>query len=325
MSATTVRDPYFDHARAQAIFFYVLLFHVGIIGVPLLIFSLLDRTEHSDPPLVVMKVGLEMPFGDSPDAGLPVEAAPVNDPAPAQPVAEPISAPKVEPKKDPPKVEPKKDTPKVEPKKDTPKVEPKKDTPKVESKKDPPKVEPAKTDPPKPKYLTADQIKVTTNPAKTQAQIDADNKAKAASEKAAAEAKARADAAAKARADALKDLQNAAHGTKPGTYGTQTPGQEGIQANAAMRKYQLELEEFIKPRWDMASPSETEFDKRKVTKWPLVHLTVDKDGRVTNAVIREKSGVAAVDAAVQRFLAELKAVPAPPAAATFPVTLKIEK
>ena len=256
--------------------------------------------------------------------------------APAQPVVEPVVEPKVEPvkkdppkveqKKDPPKVEQKKDTPKVEPKKDPPKVEPKKDPPKVEPKKDPPKVEPVKTDPPKPKYLTADQIKVTTNPAKTQAQIDADNKAKAAAEKAAAEAKAKADAAAKARADALKDLQNAAHGgTKPGTYGTQTPGQAGIQANAAMRKYQLELEEFIKPRWNMASPSETEFDKRKVTKWPLVHLTVEKDGRVSNAVIREKSGVAAVDAAVARFLADLKAVPAPPAAATFPVTLKIEK
>ena len=318
MSATTVRDPYFDYGRAQAIFFYVLLIHVGIVGVPLLVFSFLNRTEHTDPPLVVMKVGLEMPFGDSPDAGQPAEAAPVSDPAPAQPVVEPVVEPKVEPvKKDPPKVEQKKDPPKVEQKKDTPKVEPKKD---------PPKVEPVKTDPPKPKYLTADQIKVTTNPAKTQAQIDADNKAKAAAEKAAAEAKAKADAAAKARADALKDLQNAAHGgTKPGTYGTQTPGQAGIQANAAMRKYQLELEEFIKPRWNMASPSETEFDKRKVTKWPLVHLTVEKDGRVSNAVIREKSGVAAVDAAVARFLADLKAVPAPPAAATFPVTLKIEK
>ena len=189
---------------------------------------------------------------------------------------------------------------------------------KVEPKKTEPKTDPKKPDPPKTQYLTPDQIKIGTTPVKTQAQIDAENRAKSA-----AEARARAEA--KARADAVKELQNAAAGGgKPGTYGTQTPGQEGVLPDAATRRYLIELEAHIKPQWNRYSPSETEFNKNSVSTWPVAHITVAKDGRVSRAVIVKKSGVAAVDDAASRLLADLKVVPVPPAAATFPVTLTIE-
>ncbi|MBR4255166.1 MAG: TonB family protein, partial [Lentisphaeria bacterium] len=209
-------------------------------------------------------------------------------------------------------VEPKKDPPKTEPKKDPPKTEPKKDPPKTEPKKDPPKTEPKK-DPPKSNLLTADQINVKKN-TKTQAQLDAERKAREA-----AEARAKADA--KARQDLIADIRAAA-GSKPGTYGTTTPGREGILATKEMREYYEQLNAFIRPKWNAVSPSSVELSG-KISNWPSVDLTIAKDGRVTSAVIVSPSGNKAIDAAVKTLLADLKVVPAPPQAGVIRVTLDI--
>jgi len=312
----TPKDPYANPKRAKAILLTVLLMHVSVIAVPIIYASL---TEYFDPPVIVMKVGLaDLPLGDSPDAGQP---ATVDTPATAEP--DPVSVddiPDPQPLADlppdlppPPKLEPKKDPPKTEPKKDPPKTEPKKDPPKTEPKKDPPKTEPKK-DPPKSNLLTADQITTKPKNTKTQAQLDAERKAREA-----AEARAKADA--KARQDLIADIRAAA-GSKPGTYGTTTPGREGILATKEMREYYEQLNAFIRPKWNAVSPSSVELSG-KISNWPSVDLTIAKDGRVTSAVIVSPSGNKAIDAAVKTLLADLKVVPAPPQAGVIRVTLDI--
>ena len=284
----TPKDPYANPKRAKAILLTVLLMHVSVIAVPIIYASL---TEYFDPPVIVMKVGLaDLPLGDSPDAGQP---ATVDTPATAEP--DPVSVD---------------DIPDPQPLADLPPDLP--PPPKVEPKKDPPKTEPKK-DPPKSNLLTADQINVKKN-TKTQAQLDAERKAREA-----AEAKAKADA--KARQDLIADIRAAA-GSKPGTYGTTTPGREGILATKEMREYYEQLNAFIRPKWNAVSPSSVELSG-KISNWPSVDLTIAKDGRVTSAVIVSPSGNKAIDAAVKTLLADLKVVPAPPQAGVIRVTLDI--
>ena len=284
----TPKDPYANPKRAKAILLTVLLMHVSVIAVPIIYASL---TEYFDPPVIVMKVGLaDLPLGDSPDAGQP---ATVDTPATAEP--DPVSVD---------------DIPDPQPLADLPPDLP--PPPKVEPKKDPPKTEPKK-DPPKSNLLTADQINVKKN-TKTLAQLDAERKAREA-----AEAKAKADA--KARQDLIADIRAAA-GSKPGTYGTTTPGREGILATKEMREYYEQLNAFIRPKWNAVSPSSVELSG-KISNWPSVDLTIAKDGRVTSAVIVSPSGNKAIDAAVKTLLADLKVVPAPPQAGVIRVTLDI--
>ena len=305
------KDPYFNPKRARAILTGVLLMHIAIILIPLIFASL---TEFFDPPVIVMKVGLaDLPLGDSPDAGAPADV-----PTPATSEPDPVSVddipdpqqvadlppdlppqPKVE---QPPKVE---KPPKVEPKNDPkptvklPKEDPK---PKTETKKDPPKSNLLKPE---------DIIKPKNT--KTQAQIDAERKAREA-----AEAKAKADA--KARQDLIADIRAAAG--EQGRFGTTNPGQQGILATKEMRDYYEQLNAFIRPKWNAVSPSSVELSG-KVANWPTIHLTIAKDGRITKAVIVSKSGNKAIDAAVETLLADLKVAPVPPQAATIPVTLEI--
>lgn len=320
----TGKDPYFNPKRARAILTGVLLMHVGLIAVPLIYSSLTDFFE---PPLIVMKVGLaDLPLGDSPDAGAVADEPQLKTSEP-EPVVSVDDLPKVQKPDDlppeivshPPKVEnpPKQKTdtkvPVEEPppktKTDTkPKVTP----PKTEQKKDPPKTQ-TKQDPPKSNLLKPEDIIKPKN-TKTQAQIEAERRAREA-----AEAKAKADA--KARQDAIADIRAAA-GTQQGRFGTTNPGQDGILATREMRNYYEQLNAFIRPKWNAVSPSTTELSG-KVANWPTIHLTIAKDGRITKAVIVSKSGNKAIDAAVEILLADLKVAPVPPQAATIPVTLEI--
>ena len=61
----------------------------------------------------------------------------------------------------------------------------------------------------------------------------------------------------------------------------------------------------------------------KVTNWPNVELTIEKDGKVARTSIVSMSGNRAVDDAVTTFLANLKVVPVPPQAAVIRITLDI--
>ncbi len=311
-------DPYFNGRRSRVILVTVFFLHAAIIAVPLIYASL---TEYFDPPVIVMKVGMaDLPPGDAPDAGE------VSQDEPRQQVDEPDPTP-VDSIPDPSKVDPLPDLPPVvkqpdptpvvtPPKTDPPKTEPKKDPPKTEPKKDPPKKDPPKTEPKKdpPKtstLLRPEDIKKTPN-TKTQAQIDAERKAREA-----AEAKAKADA--KARQDLIASIRNAA---TQGTAGTPNPGREGILATKEMRDYYDQLNAFIRPQWNAVSPSSVELGG-KVSTWPVVDLTIAKNGTVSKAVIVSKSGNKAVDDAVDALLARLKVVPAPPQAGVIRVTLDI--
>jgi len=305
-------DPYFNGRRSRVILVTVFFLHAAIIAVPLIYASL---TEYFDPPVIVMKVGMaDLPPGDAPDAGEVAQNEPQQvdepDPAPVDSIPDPQ---KLDPLPDPPPVVKQPDpTPVVTPPKtDPPKTEPKKDPPKTEPKKDPPKTEPKK-DPPKSTLLKPEDIKKTPTNTKTQAQLDAERKAREA-----AEAKAKADA--KAREALIADIRSAA---TQGTAGTPNPGREGILATKEMRDYYEQLNAFIRPQWNAVSPSSVELGG-KVTTWPVVDLTIAKNGTVSKAVIVSKSGNKAVDDAVDALLAKLKVVPAPPQAGVIRVTLDI--
>ena len=295
------KDPYFNPKRARAILTGVLLMHVGLIAVPLIYSSLTDFFE---PPLIVMKVGLaDLPLGDSPDAGAVADV-----PAPKTSEPEPVLDLPPDPQKVddlPPDIPP--PTPKVE----NPPPKPKTDTKKpVEP---PPKVKP-KDNPPKSTVLKPEDINIKPRNTKTQAQIDADRRAREA-----AEARAKADA--RAREQLIADIRNAA-GSQSGRYGTTNPGQEGVLATKEMRDYYDQLVAFIRPKWNAVSPSSVELSGN-ISNWPSVDLTISKKGEVTKAVIVSQSGNKAIDAAVKTLLADLKVVPAPPQAGVIRVTLDI--
>ena len=283
------RDPYFNGRRSKVILVSVFFLHAAVIAVPLIYASL---TEFFDPPVIVMKVGMaDLPLGDAPDAGEVTEVEPMNradepDPAPVDSIPNPTKVDPL-PAELPPVVK------QPDPVPTTPKTEPKKDPPKTST------------------LLKPEDIKKNPN-TKTQAQIDAERKAREA-----AEAKAKADA--KAREALIADIRSAA---TSGTPGTPNPGREGILATKEMRDYYDQLNAFIRPQWNAVSPSNVEVGG-KITTWPTVDLTIAKDGRVTKAVIVGKSGNKAVDDAVDALLAKLKVVPAPPQAGVIRVTLDI--
>lgn len=308
-----VNDPYFNPKRTRDILFGVLLVHIGIIAVPLIYSSL---TDYLEPPLVVMKVGLaDLPLGDSPDAGQPVQAdTPAKtDPVPLEEFPDPTNIKPLPPEQ---KIEPPPQTKnvqtKVEPKVDPPR--PKTDTPKPKTDTKP------KTDPPKPKadtkptILSPKDINVTTN-TKSQAQIDAERKAREKAENDRREAE-------KARQEILNGLRQAA-ASQPGRFGTTDPGQEGILATKELRDYYSQLIAFIQPKWDALSPSNTELSGR-IANWPVVQLTIAKDGRITNAEFVKKSGNKKIDDPVNVLLANLKTVPVPPQPIKIDVTLDIQ-
>ena len=297
-------DPYFNGRRSRVILVTVFFLHAAIIAVPLIYASL---TEYFDPPVIVMKVGMaDLPLGDAPDAG---EVAPADF---QPPVSEP-DLPSVDTIKDPtrpPDLPPevKQPDPVVTP----PKTDP---PPKTPPKTDPPKTTPKtppKTDPPKSTILKPEDIIKTPTNTKTQAQLDAERKAREAAE-------ARAKAEAKAREELIASIRNAA---TQGTPGTPNPGREGILATKEMRDYYEQLNAFIRPQWNAVSPSNVEVGG-KITSWPEVDLTIAKDGKISKAVIVRKSGNKAVDDAVDALLAKMKVVPAPPQAGVIRVTLDI--
>ena len=302
---TLYRDPYFNGRRAKRILVTVFLLHLAIIVLPLIFASL---TEHFEPRIIVMNVGMaDLPAGDSLDSG-DIASSELPTPAnePELPPVESLPNPTLPPEL-PPEVKQPEPAPITQPK-----PQPPKDLPKTQSKPDPqqkqaPK-EPSKTS----KYLSAAEISVNRN-TKTQAQIDAERKAREAAE-------AKAKAAAKEREALIAALRSAA---SQGTSGTPNPGREGVLATKEMRDYYDRLVAFLQPQWIAVSPSNIELGG-KVSTWPIIDLTIAKDGTVNKAVIVGKSSNKAVDDSVSALLAKLKVVPVPPQATTIRVTLEIQ-
>ena len=296
-------DPYFNGRRAKRILVTVFLLHLAIIVLPLIFASL---TEHFEPRVIVMNVGMaDLQLGDAPDAGEIASTeplTPVNEPElpPVESYADPTPPPELPPEVKQP--EPVTTTQaKTQPPKEPPKTEPKTNPqPKAQQKNDPPK-----------KYLTSDEILKGAN-TKTQAQLDAERKACET-----AEAKAKAEA--KEREALIAGLRDAA---RQGVPGTPNPGREGILATKEMRDYYNQLVTFLQPQWKAVSPSNIELGG-KVANWPIVDLTIEKDGKVIRTSVVSKSGNRAVDDAVTTLLAKLKVVPVPPQACTIRVTLDI--
>ena len=313
---SSFKDPYFSLKRAQGILVGVLMFHVGILIVPLIFAALSD---YFDPPVFVMKVGVaDLPLGDSPDAGPPPATTPAQtDPEPILDL--PPDPQKPDPLPDlppPPKIEtpPPQKTDVTPPKPKDPPKEQKKDPPK-EQKKDPPKEQ--KKDPPKSNLLTKDDIIKTQ---KTQAQIDAERKKQQEAE----EARRKAEAARKAAQDARNALINGMmqDASQPGKFGTPNPGQDGVLLTKEMRAYYDQLVAFIQPKWNSVSPSSIELIGN-ISRWPAVDLTIAKDGTISKAVFVSPSGNKKIDDAVKMLLADLKVVPKPPEAGVIRVTLDI--
>lgn len=298
-------DPYFNSRRAKRILVTVFLLHLAIIVLPLIFASL---TEHFEPRIIVMNVGMaDLPAGDSLDSGETASSEPLT------PLSEPELPPvdsfddPTPPPELPPEVKQPEPVPTTQPK-----TQPPKEPPKTQSKPDPqPKTQTPKDTPKTAKYLSAEEINVNRN-TRTHAQIDAERKTREA-----AEAKAKTDA--KEREALIAALRNAA---SQGVPGTQNPGHDGILGTKEMRDYYELLNAFIKPRWKVVSPSSIELGG-KVSTWPVVDLTIAKDGKVSKAVIVSKSGNKAVDDAVSALLAKLNVVPVPPQASTIRVTLEI--
>lgn len=162
------------------------------------------------------------------------------------------------------------------------------------------------------KYLMVEAILRSSN-TRTQAQLDAERKAREA-----AEAKAKADA--KEREALIAGLRDA---VRQGVPCTPNPGREGILATKEMRDYYNQLVAFLQPKWKAVSPSNIELGD-KVANWPIVDLTIEKDGKVVRTSVISRSGNRSVDDAVTTFLANLKVVPAPPQAAVIRVALEIQ-
>ena len=310
-------DPYFSPKRTRNILFCVLLAHISIVAVPLIYSSL---TDYFDPPLVVMKVGLaDLPLGDSPDAGQPTTADAPSKTEPDPPSVDDLPDPaKVDPLPPEPKVQQKVDPPpqaKVDPPK--PKTEQKKDPPpkNVQAKVDPPKpkTEQKKDPPPKSNVLKPTDINVTRT-TKTQDQIDAEKKAAREAEEARRKAE-------RERNELIAGIQRDA--SKPGRFGTTDPGQQGILGTREMRDYYEQLNAFIRPKWSRVSPSTIELNG-KISNWPVVELTIAKDGSVTKSSIVSASGNSKLDDAARALLADLKTVPVPPQAIRISVTLNIQ-
>lgn len=96
---------------------------------------------------------------------------------------------------------------------------------------------------------------------------------------------------------------------------------EAVQRVA--RNYYNQLVTFLQSQWKAVSPSSVELGGKGST-WPVVDLTIAKDGKISRAFIVSKSSNKTVDDAVTDLLAKLKVVPVPPQAAVFRVTLETE-
>ena len=98
------------------------------------------------------------------------------------------------------------------------------------------------------------------------------------------------------------------------------PEQDGIPVAKEIPAYCEQLNAFIRPKWNAVAPTGINLN---VSTWPIVNLTIAKDGRISKATIASKSGNKAIDAAVDALLADLKVVPIPPLDAEISVVLEI--
>ena len=298
--------PYVTGGRRTLIAVFVLTFHAALIIVPMVFMAVTDMLN---PPVYVMRLPtvdsipsekpsphpspLNKTSTGTPDRGKPLTDIP-EIPDLVKPVEPPKPQPKVQPKPEP--VQTKEKPP--EPVPDTRKTIPVKNVPKQKPK-------------PKNTLLSADQIKVSTkrvkNPARTSTPTPRQNQVSAADRARAAQ-----------RAEAVRALRSMTGETG----GTGTPGGGGGPRGIVSKEvsdYYSKVEAFLKRQWQQ--PSLYNNEQLKV----VVLLQVDKSGRVLQARIQKRSGVAAMDSSVEQLIRSLRVLPAPPQTMQFDVTMEIDR
>ena len=294
--------PYVKTARHTFIVGLVLAFHVALIVVPIL-FAAISKAIR--PPVYVMHLPTvdSLPGSEPSPHPSPLNKKATGTPDRGRPLSEIPEIPDlVQPVEVPQVPQPVKKT--VETVPESKKTIPVKAQPKKKPAPDP---KPARVQPKK-RLLSADQIKIShkvvRNPDRNKSQqtrIDAEARARDAR---------RADAA-----RVLRSLTGESGGTgTPGGPG----GPKGVYSKE-VNEYYYKVEAFLKRRWNQ--PSVFGADRPKV----LILFRVAADGRVISARIQERSGNAAMDSSVEQMLRGLTALPAPPQAMDFTVTMEIDR
>lgn len=295
--------PYVKTGRHTLIIGLVAAFHAALIIVPIIFMAVSNWVK---PPVYVMRLPTvdslpsEQPSPhpsplNKKSTGTPEKGKPLSEIPEIPDLVKPVEVPQPKPK---PQVKP------VEKKIETV-PESKKTIPVKAKPKQKPKPEVTQ---PKNRLLSADQIKIShkrvVKPSRTPARQNAVD----------AEARAR-DARRADAAKALRSLSGEVGGTgTPGGGG----GPRGI-VSKEVNEYYSKVEAFLKRRWNQ--PSIFGGDRPKV----LILFRVAADGRVVSARIQERSGNSAMDASVDEMLRGLTALPAPPQAMEFTVTMEIDR
>lgn len=308
--------PYVGGGKRTLIFGSVSLFHIGLILVPFLLYSLSNLI---DPPVSVTKVSLvDSPPNDNerpsrfpdPKRADPLGTPDYGDPGPISDIPE-VPDPAPEPEPAPVQSEPAK--PKPEPVKTEPKVV--KAEPKAAPEaKIPPKPKPVK---PKPKWKTAAEIQKSTK-------IVRHGTGKRSAPRRSSDSR---------RQDIRNILKNWASET--GGTGSPNASRYGMRGGRGLAgggggpvgvldqdliAYYDKVAAYLKRQWNQPNQAALGGTMPKVE----IRLKIDSAGRVLSANIFRRSGNRAMDASVEELIGKLKALPNPPKAMEFAVTMEID-
>ena len=109
-------------------------------------------------------------------------------------------------------------------------------------------------------------------------------------------------------ADDLNKMVNRRTGTQNTDPNAKTDFSKPIN-NGVSGKFASQLSSFIRVKWQPLIPNENQFGGRK-PQATLV-LAISRSGKITKAVIKSPSGIAAMDNAVRKLCAELEGSQAP--------------
>lgn len=290
--------PYVRGKKKILIFGIVILFHAAVIGLPLLFLAVSDMLN---PPHYVMRLPVVESIPDE-DLEMPAQSAPGRQKSTGVPdygMPEQVENLPALPEPAPAKPQP------AAPEKTKPaapanqKPPPKKTKPTVREK-------PQKK--PKSRYLSSREIKVSNKHVTRRSSRDyramAEREARAA----------RAEQERRAAARALLGLSGA-------------PGGSGGPRDATSKEfndYYNAVESYLKRRWEQPAAAALNGARPVVT----LRLKVDGSGRLLAAEIVRRSGVAAMDASVERLVALIQAqrvLPTPPREMEFTVRIEINR
>ncbi len=297
-----VRRDYISPRARKIIFWSVVGTHIALIVIPLLLYAIIQFIKPKELQVINVSLFSDLPFDHhtksvAPDPNNP---NPTDSLPPAPGKLDPLPPEEPEPAEEQaPAI---KETPKP---KEAPKPKPTKETtpsPDAHKPKPKPKTETKAETTPKQKKLTAEDIRKSatvvknTKPKQNRGQNGEffNNFAK--------------------NLNGIKIDPNA----RPGGG---TNGGIGTKGDpSADMEYFGRVGAFLKSRWQQPSRALMGNVKPSVN----IRIRVDEKGQVVAATIERRSNISLMDASVERLLAEVKALPVPPRAMEFTVTMSIE-